>query len=152
MLHSSIVNSWKFHLWIGFINALLVDKILIKKCALGISLNWQVIMLYIDLWPGQICDSKVMHRKEVTHSDGSYEKKSRRWAWRTIWDKVKSHGILIVWCTGREWPVNGMTVIFAWWRSNMPFQKLSGRLNYYITRWEQEVSELEIRWVRDKMR
>ena len=28
---------------------------------------------------------------------------------------------------------------------------LSGRLHYYITRWEQEVSELEIREVRDKM-
>ena len=27
---------------------------------------------------------------------------------------------------------NCMTVISAWWRSNTPFQKLSGRLNYYI--------------------
>ena len=48
-----------------------------------------------------------------------------------------------------------MTVISAWWRSNMPFQGrrkwhipmashgviLSGRLNYYITRWRQEVSQ-----------
>ena len=34
----------------------------------------------------------------------------------------------------------------------MPFQRLSGRLNYYITRWSPEVIELEIRWVRDKMR
>ena len=46
-----------------------------------------------------------------------------------------------------------MTVISAWWGSNMPFQRrlkwhipmathgeiLSGRLNYYITRWRQEV-------------
>ena len=37
-------------------------------------------LLYIDLRPGQTCHSKVMHRKEVTHSDGSYEKKSRRQA------------------------------------------------------------------------
>ena len=44
-----------------------------------------------------------------------------------------------------------MTVISAWWRSNMPFQILSGRLNYYITRSRQEVSELKVRWVRDKM-
>ena len=80
------------------------------------------------------CHSKVMHRKEVTHSDGSYEKKSRRRAWLTIWDKVKSHGTLIDWCTRREWPVNCMTVISAWWRSNIPFERLSGRLNYYITR------------------
>ena len=96
-------------------------------------------MLYTDLRPGQTCHSKVMHRKEVTHSDGSYGKKSRRRAWLKKWDKVKYHGTLIDWCTGREWPVNSMTVISAWWRSNMPFQRLSGRLNYYITRWGQEV-------------
>ena len=109
------------------------------------------LLLYVDLRPGQTCHSKVMHRKEVTHSDDSYEKKSRRRTWLTIWDKVKSHGTLIDWCTGREWPLNWMTVISTWWRSNMPFQRLSGRLNYYITRWGQEVSESEIRWVRDKM-
>ena len=79
---------------------------------------------------------------EVTYSDGSYGKKSRRRAWLTIWDKVKSHGTVIDWCTRREWPVNCMTVISAWWRSNMPFQRLSGRWNYYITRWRHEVSEL----------
>ena len=109
------------------------------------------LVLYIDLRPGQTCHSKVMHQKKVTHSDGSYEKKSRRRTWLTIWDKVKSHGTGIDWCTGLEWPVNYMTVISAWWRSNMPFQRLSGRLNYYITRWRQEFSELEIRWARDKM-
>ena len=46
-------------------------------------------MLYIDLRPGQTCHSKVMHRKEVTHSNGSYEKKSRRRTWLTVWDRVK---------------------------------------------------------------
>ena len=109
-------------------------------------------MLYIDLRPGQICHSKVMHRKEVTHSDGSYEKKSRRRAWLTIWNKVKSHSTLIDWCTGKEWRRNCMTVISAWWRLNIPFQRLSGRLKYYITRWWQEVSELEYKEVEDKMR
>ncbi len=64
-----------------------------------------------------------MHRKEVAHSDGSYVSKSRRRTWLTIWDKVKSHGTLIDWCTGREWPVNCMTVISARWQSNMPFQR-----------------------------
>ena len=77
----------------------------------------------------------------------SNRKKSRRWIWLTKWDKVKAHDTLIDWCTGREWPLNCMTVISAWWRSNMPFQRLSGRLsgrlNYYITRWRQEVSELK---------
>ena len=36
-----------------------------------------VFMLYSGLQPGQKCHSKVMHRKEVTHSNGSYERKSR---------------------------------------------------------------------------
>ena len=97
-------------------------------------------MLYSDLRPGQTCHSKVMHRMEVIHSDGSYEKKSRRRSWLKKWDKVKSHGTLIDWCTGREWSVNCMTVISSQWRSNMPFQRLSGLLNYHITRWRQEVS------------
>ena len=35
------------------------------------------ILLYFGLRPGQKCHSKVMHRKEVTHSNGSYERKSR---------------------------------------------------------------------------
>ena len=37
-----------------------------------------------------------MHRKEVTHSNGSYEKKSSRRAWLKKWDKVK-----IPWYTHR---------------------------------------------------
>ena len=37
-----------------------------------------------------------MHRKEVTHSDGSYERKSCRRAWLKKWDKVK-----IPWCIHR---------------------------------------------------
>ena len=111
-------------------------------------LPWSsAFVLYIDLRPGQTCHSKVMHRKEVTHSDGSYEKKLHRQIWLTKWDKVKAHDTLIDWCTGREWPLNCMTVISVWWWSNMTFQRLSGRLNYYITQWTQEVSELEIRRV-----
>ena len=58
--------------------------------------------------------------------------------WLTKWDKLKAHDTLIDWCTGREWSLKCMTVISAWRRSNMPFQRLSGRLNwrlnYYITR------------------
>ena len=51
---------------------------------------WPGLMLYFDLRPGQTCHSKVMHRKEVTHSNGSYERKSRRRAWMMKWDKVKN--------------------------------------------------------------
>ena len=76
----------------------------------------------------------------------SNRKKSGRQIGLTKWDKVKAHDTLIDWYTGREWLLNCMTVISAWWRSNMPFRRLSGRLsgrlNYYITRWRQEVSEL----------
>ena len=90
-------------------------------------------VLYIDLRPGQTC-----HPKD-SGSD------TFRWqfmrAWLTIWDKVKSRGTVIDWCTGTEWPVDCMTVISVWWRSNMPFQRLSGRWNYHITRWRQEVSQ-----------
>ena len=89
-------------------------------------------LLYIDLRSGQKCHSKVMHRKEVTHSDGSYEKKSSRRALLTIWDKVKSHGTRMDWCIGREWPVNCMTIISAWWWSNMPVQR---RRKRHILAW-----------------
>ena len=71
---------------------------------------------------------KVMHRKEVTHSNGSYERKSRG---RKLVNKMgpakKSHDTLIDWRTGIEWSLNCMTVISAWWRLNMRFQRSSGR-------------------------
>ena len=54
---------------------------------------------------------------------GSYIFHWRRRAWLTIWDKVKPRGTVIDWCTGREWPVNCMTVISTRWQSNIPFQR-----------------------------
>ena len=75
-----------------------------------------LLMLYSGLLPGQKCHSKVMHRKEVTHSNGSYERKSRG---RKLADEMGR--------TGRERPLNCMKVISAWWRSNMWFQRSSGR-------------------------
>ena len=35
----------------------------------------------------------------------------------------KYHRPVTKWCTGREWPVNCMTVISARWRLNLPFQR-----------------------------
>ena len=66
---------------------------------------------------------EVMHRKEVTHSNGSYERKScgRKLADEMGRGKKKSHYTLIDWLTGREWPLNCMTVISARWRSHRPF-------------------------------
>ena len=111
-----------------------VKKVLFQTILFSISIQFSSIwpidrtlsVLYFDLWPGQTCHSKVMHRKEVTHSNGTYEEKSRRWTWQQNGTRKKSHDALIDWCTGREWPLNCMTVISAWWRSNMPFQTLSG--------------------------
>ena len=47
--------------------------------------------------------------------------------WLMKSDEVKnSHGTLIDWCTGREWPLNCMTVISAWRRLNIRFQRRVG--------------------------
>ena len=152
IVHTPFIRMVEFQLLAQF----LVDHFAHPSCLALYSFCANFLwLLYIDLRPSQTCHSKEMHQKEVTHSDGSY-KKSRRRIWLTKWDKVKAHDTLIDWCTGREWPVNCMTVISAWWRSNMPFQRLSGRLNYYITRWRQEVrswriDELGTRWVRDEV-
>ena len=69
-----------------------------------------------------------------------------------IWDKVK---VPLCHYTGREWPVNSMTVISAWWRSNMPFQRLVGDwvgvellYNSVKTEVRQLELQLEIRRVR----
>ena len=35
--------------------------------------------------------------------------------------------VSLQWCTRREWPVNCMTVISAWWRLNIRFQRSSER-------------------------
>ena len=70
--------------------------------------------MYIDLRPGQTCHSK---DAEVTYSIGVGE---LGWQYGT---GLKSHGTVTDWCTSRKWPVNCMTVISAWWQSNMPFQR-----------------------------
>ena len=119
---------------------------------LYLSLSLNSIVVY---WPSTRPNMPFQRRRKWHILMASYWKKLRRRAWLTIWDKVKSRGTVTDWCTGREWPVNCMTVISAWWRSNMPFQRqrkwhipmasygeiLSGRLNYCIARWRQEVSQ-----------
>ena len=102
-------------------------------------------LLYIDLRPGQTCHSK--------DGGSAYSIGGGELGWQ-CGTGIKSHGTLTDWCTGRQWPVSCMTVISASRRSNMPFQGrrkwyipmasygeiLSGWLNYYITRWRQDVS------------
>ena len=108
-------------------------------------------VLYIDLRPGQICHSKVMHWNEVTHSDGNFEKKSRRRTWLTILDKVKSHVQSKTdapeesdqWTVWQLFPLDDDQTCHSKdieWASKLLYNSVT-----------QEVSELEIRWVRDKM-
>ena len=79
----------------------------------------------------------------------------RRRAWLTIWDTVKSHGTVRLMHQKRVTCELHDSYSLRW-QSNMPFQWqrkwhipmasygeiLSGRLNYYITRWRQKVSSL----------
>ena len=109
-----------------------------------------LLLLYSDLQPGQICHSKVMHRKEVIHSEGTYEEKSRRWTWLTKWDKVK-----FPWYTHRlmHWKRVARELHDSYFRLmtiKHAIPKIEWVLNYYITRSRQEVRQLGIRDVGDK--
>ena len=85
------------------------------------SISSRVILLYIDLRPGQTCHSKdgrsCIFRWPVMGRD-CVDKLG--WQYGT---GLKSHGTVTNWYLGRGWPVNCMTVISARWRSNMPFQR-----------------------------
>ena len=48
---------------------------ILRGCDIETNIQSQCYVL--TFWPGQKCHYKVMHRKEVTHSNGSYERKSR---------------------------------------------------------------------------
>ena len=127
------------------------------------TLTYTRIMLCFDLLTRPKMPFKVMHRKEVTHSDGSYERKSRG---RKLADemrrgKKKSHYTLIDWRTGRGWPLNCMTVISARWRSHRPFQRKRKwhipvaryrkelRRRVHITVWEFEGNIRPTNWTED---
>ena len=71
-------------------------------------------LLYIDLRPRQTCHSK--------DGGGAYSIGVGELGWQ-YGTGLKSHGTVTNWCTGREWPVNCMTVISARWLSNMPIQR-----------------------------
>ena len=90
------------------------DMCNIVACILWCNRSIQSMLLYIDLRPGQTCHSK----------DGGsvYSIGVGELGWQNE-TGLKSHGTVTNWCTGREWPVNCMTVISARWRSNMPFQR-----------------------------
>ena len=118
-----------------------------------IYIYWLIAkLLCFDLLTRPKMPFKVMHRKEVTHSGGSYERKSRgrKMADEMGRGKKKSHYTLIDWRTGSEWPLNWITVISARWRSHRPFQrKMKWHIpvaryrkelqrRFHITAWEFE--------------
>ena len=83
--------------------------------------------------------------------------------WLMKWDEVKkkSHYTLIDWHTGREWPLNWMTVISARWRLHRPFQRKRKwhipvaryrkelRRRVHITAWEFEGNIKPTNWTED---
>ena len=74
-----------------------------------------VNLLYFDLRPGQKCHSRWCTARKW-HILMAVRRGNRVGGnWLMKWDEVKknSHGTLIDWCTGRERPVNCMTVISA---------------------------------------
>ena len=88
------------------------------------------------------------HRKKVTHSDGAYEEKSRRWTWLTKWVKEK-----IPWFTHRLMHRKRVTSelhdsYFRLMKIKHAIPRIEWAfewaLNYYITQSRQEVRQLEL--------
>ena len=78
----SLNLQWKkiFHIWCNGWQARQVISSLIGCLIHMYQIKAKSLINYcfiLTFWPGQKCHSKVMHRKEVTHSNGSYERKSR---------------------------------------------------------------------------
>ena len=95
--------------------------------------------------------------------------------WWQLWEEIawaeigwwngtrykRSQNTLIDWRTGREWPLNWMTVISARWRSHRPFQRKRKwhilvaryrkelRRRVHITAWEFEVNIRPTNWTEE---
>ena len=104
-------------------------------------------VLYLGLWPGQKCHSKVMHRKEVTHSNDGYERKSRG---RKLADEM-GRGKKFPWYTHRLTHRKRVTCglhdsYFHWMTINHAIPKIEWAiewaLNYYITQSRQKLRQL----------
>ena len=80
----TIANKYKYLFWGDFFLTFLPKFMyqmlssVLEICFFWItsSLPFHLDLLYFELRPGQKCHSKMMHRKEVTYSNGSYERKS----------------------------------------------------------------------------
>ena len=101
----------------------ILAKVLADRLQLVIS---HLIMLCFDLfWPGQKCHSRWCTGRKWHILVAVMRGNRVGGNWLMKWDEVKkkSHYTLIDWRTGREWPLNCMTVISARWRSHRLFQR-----------------------------
>ena len=109
---------------------------------------WGGILLCFDLRPGQKCHSKVMHWKEVTHSNGSYERKS---CGQKLADEM-GQGKKFPWYTHRLTHRKRVACelhdsYFRLMTIKHAISKIEWALNYYITQSRQKSS-----WVRVPVR
>ena len=117
-------------------------------------------MLYFGLWPGQKCLSKVMHRKDVTYSNGSYERKSRG---RKLADEM-GRGKKFPWYTHRlmhrkrvtcelhDSYFRLMTIKHAISKIEWAIElAIEWALNYYITQSRQKSREFDGVWGPEKL-
>ena len=83
----------------------------------------------LTFWPGQKCHSRWCTGRKWYILMAVMRGNRVGGNWLMKWDEVKKNPdyTLIDWRTGREWPLNCMTVISAWWRLNIRFQRSSGR-------------------------
>ena len=66
------------------------------------------------------CSTQLLHWQHKNTKQKNMCKIQLGWQYGT---RLKSHGAVTNWCTGRGWPVNCMTLISVRWWSNMPFQR-----------------------------
>ena len=104
----------------------------------------------LTFWPGPKCHSKVMHRKEVTHSNGSYERKSRG---RKLADEM-GRAKKFPWYTHRLMHRKRVTCelhdsYFRLMTIKHAISKIEWTLNYYVTQlssgssWDRRPVELQ---------
>ena len=131
----NLFENWIYSLHLNLIdNSLLIIFLFTKYFYCNFYSNYEVIRSYttcVVFWPST--RPNMPFQSDAPEESNTFQwpviERNRRQIWLTKWDKVKAHDTLIVWCTGREWPLNCMTVISARWQSNMPFQR------YWVGDW-----------------
>ena len=120
---------------------------------LGVLSNPLLGMISVIFWPFDPAKNAIQG-DAPEGSDTFYERKSRgrKFADKMGRGKKKSHNTLIDWRTGREWPLNCMIVISAWWRLNIRFQRSRGRSRGRWTIIQLSQDRSQASWVPDSWR